>query len=576
MRFLLLFLISLSLTTGWGLWMAWQHSGHFDRSEDALKQATAPVHLVSVSDTTLANRLSVFGDTNRDGVTSAADLAGHKTWSWSKGGLLLANVDDDDQDGVPDWQDQVVNGAKDAEDLTRISIYLPETLRRDGAQVYLEVGGIAQDFINVFQLLPDRQVFINLTTPAALDSSTNKLELAIEAKNFAHQDWDGFADIRIVVRDATGQSIASDQTRLRVTPWIMLPNSAQTTDVYVSAGVYDNELMRSQLHQQLQPLQVNLHEYLTDWWEEMWMQDTMEIGYQEIPGHPRMHVVMRANRDADRYPPTLLAPNMGYITVGTARHLEGDDQLADWFGNLQASHPVPGFPLGRIYYGRNEETGIELQPEVVNFLQMQQVQSPVWVDTSWLTIKHVDEIFNFVPGPKGQAYLMINSPALGIERVQTLNAIGMGNFYIGYPQLTVQQALDYVDINQQLQQRLDRILAKAQQDFNLPEERIIKLPLLYGSVREAYGLWSNPVNSIYINGTVIAGDPRTPQIEEQGFVQQLIQQQLDAVNISVQFVDDRSYQENRGNVHCATNAKKQPVVSDVWQNIPDELLYPSV
>jgi protein-arginine deiminase len=576
-RFAFLFTIALMLAVGWDFWKDWQHSPPPGSSEHShLEQVSVVSWSTSSNDEFATDRLFIFGDTNRDGITSPEDVEGRETWSWSKGGLLLANVDDDDWKGYPDWQDEIVNGSQDAEDLVRVNVHLPEEMRQNGAQVFVEVEGTAQDFINIFQLLPDAIALIDTSGSTPFRHLAEEMELGIEAKNFAHQNWDGFANIRVIVRDAAGQEIATDQTQMRVAPWVMLPNSAPTTDVYVSAGAYENETMLIQLQEHLQNLGATLHEYVTDWWEEMWMQDTMEIGYQEIPGHPRMHVVLRANRDADRYPPTLLAPNMGYITVGEPRGLEGDDQLADWLGNLEVSHPLPEFPLGRIYYGKNSETGIKLQSEIVGFLQMQQVQSPVWVDTSWLSIKHVDEIFNFVPDPEGEGYLIINSPALGIEQVQNLAAMGAGNLDIGYPPLTVYEALEYVEMNQQLQQqKLDPILEKAKQDFHLTDDRIIQLPILYSDLQEAYGLWSNPVNSIYINGTVIAGDPLSPPIDGQDYIQKIIQQRFDAVRIPVQFVDDWSYQENKGNVHCATNAKKQPIVSHLWQNIPQLLVsYP--
>jgi protein-arginine deiminase len=570
MRFAFLFAVALMLTVGWDFWMNQPDQQQTGATELKATEFNRTISLStdSVTDAT-TDRLLVYGDTNRDGVTSLEDVDGRESWSWSQGGLLLANVDDDDRNGYPDWQDQVVNGSQDAKDLARVKVDLPEEMQRDGAQVFVEVEGTARSFIHIFQLLPNAIALIDVTNPAPLVHLDKELELGIEAKHFAHQNWDGFVDIRVIVRDAAGEEIATDQTRLRVAPWLMLPNSAPTTDVYVSAGAYPNETMRSQLQQHLQNLGVTLHEYPTDWWEEMWMQDTMEMGYQEIPGHPRMHVVLRANRDADRYPPTLLAPGMGYITVGKFRDLAEGDHLADWLGNLEVSHPVPEFPLGRIYYGRNGETGIKLQSEIVRFLEMQQVQSPVWVDTSWLSIKHVDEIFNFVPGTDGEAYLIINSAALGIEQVQNLEKLGAGNLDIGYPPFPVHEALNYVEVNQQLQQqRLDPILEKAKRDFHLSDDRIIQLPLLYNNAEAAYGLWSNTVNSIYVNGTVIAGDPLAPPIEGQDYIQQSIQQQFDAVQIPVQFVDDWSYQENKGNVHCATNTRKEPVVANVWQNIP--------
>ena len=40
--------------------------------------------------------LSLFGDTNRDGLISQAALEGHALWSWARGAFVLANLDDDD------------------------------------------------------------------------------------------------------------------------------------------------------------------------------------------------------------------------------------------------------------------------------------------------------------------------------------------------------------------------------------------------------------------------------------------------------------------------------------------------
>jgi protein-arginine deiminase len=527
-----------------------------------LRQVTLPsvVELVQ-----LDPELLIFGDTNRDGQVTRADVEGRHHWAWTTGALMLANVDDDNQDGLPDWQDEGVNGPEDAQDLAQIKVSIPAQWAQSGYQVYLEADDRSQSFIQVFQESDGFEpVDISAQVPLA---TAETLDLAVEAKHFAHQNWNGLTRLEVTVQAPDGAVVGQDYLQLRVTPWLMLPNTAQTTDVFISAGAYENGAMRSQLQQHLAAHDIALHEYQTDAWQEMWMQDTMEIGYQEIPGHPLMHVVLRANRGLDRFPATLLGPGIGYLTVGQPRHLSGPDELADGLGNLQVSPPVPGYPLGRIYYGTNPETGITLHPEMVTFVEMQQVQSPVSVDTSWLSVKHVDEIFNFLPGPDDQPYLIMTSAEAGANLVQTLTRDGYAGA-LGYPSVSVQAATGYVSANLTLQQdRLNAIQAKAQQDFHLDASHIIAIPTFYSSAQDASSLWSNPINSVYIDGSLILGHPWGPEPNPDP-IQDAIAEQLTSLNIDLVFVDDRPYQVNRGNVHCATNRRQWPEVDQPWQYYP--------
>jgi hypothetical protein len=69
----------------------------------------------------------------------------------------------------------------------------------------------------------------------------------------------------------------------------------------------------------------------------------MEIGYTQLPGKPPMHVVMKAQRPnaSDNVAITLLAPNFGFISIGTPRQPPSEeDHWIDWMGDLEVSHPV--------------------------------------------------------------------------------------------------------------------------------------------------------------------------------------------------------------------------------------------
>ena len=131
--------------------------------------------------------------------------------------------------------------------------------------------------------------------------------------------------------------------------------------------------------------------------QDIWFQDTMEIGYTQLPGAQPMHVVMEAQRPnaSDDVAVTLLAPDFGFISIGEPRQPgDEEDHWMDWMGNLEVTHPLSGHPLGRIYYGKSDRT--TFHPKILEFLEAQQVQKPFAVYTNWLLIQHVDEVLNFL------------------------------------------------------------------------------------------------------------------------------------------------------------------------------------
>jgi protein-arginine deiminase len=524
-------------------------------------------------------------DTNRDGQISRDDLAERDRWSWAAGALMVANVDDDDADGIIDAEDNQVNGDLDVQDLAIAKLQLPRSMQRDSIQSYLQLDADSRDYVHLFQLTedgwkplvpdPDQNFLARLKPNGAIDDD-RLLTIGIEATQFANKNWSGQAQLTVMVQTEQGEQKATDTVRLRVSPWMMIPNTAKVTDLYIGYGYYENDEMLSQLEAQLPDLGVTLHEYETDVWQEMWMQDTMEIGYQQLPGHPPMSVVLRANRGHDSFPKTLLAPDMGYITVGRPRRLRTADELVDWLGNLEVSVPLPDFPLGRIYYGKDTKTGVGLHPEVVDFLERQELQSPVPIDTSWLFVKHADEVLNFFATADGTPYVLVNNMHDGINALKVMENKGAGDKDVGFPPLSVTESLqDYTDVSQRLQAtKLDPIVDGVKRDFQLSDRQIIRLPGMVTGTEEAATLWSNSVNSTHVNGTLFIGDPFDPQVQGQNILKQELFERLKPLGVRVSFLDDRPYQEKRGNVHCATNTRRLPLYSAFWEHLPSTMTTP--
>src|SRR6185295_4558663 len=90
-------------------------------------------------------------------------------------------------------------------------------------------------------------------------------------------------------------------------------------------------------------------------------------------------------------------------------------------GNIEASPPTGGAPLGKIVIGTGEGDKA-IDPSLHQFLVAQKAQPLVQVDTSWLEVGHVDELLTFVPdrsrGGTGFAILRA-SPGVALALIQT-------------------------------------------------------------------------------------------------------------------------------------------------------------
>jgi hypothetical protein len=480
--------------------------------------------------------LEVLTDTNRDGVVGAGDSAGFNEWSWKgSGAFLIANVDDDDDDGEPDASDRSVNGQNDETDLAPVLIRVSSGAMASATSVSVSVtAGAAQT--HLFEKTnADWRI-----AAGPLSRLGPEIELGIEAIQFADASWDGIVTMTVTLSDSTQAMLASQEVTLRVAPWIMLPQSAKTEMLYISSRT---SRLRPDLDSVLESAGLPRSAASNPGGQDIWFQDTMEIGYTQIPGRAPLHVVMEAQRPnaSDDVAPTLLAPNFGFISVGSPRQpANEEDHWMDWMGNLEVTHPVPEHPLGRIYYGKSDRT--TFHPTILEFLKAQQVQEPFDVYTDWLVIQHVDEVMNFLPDPDGKAKMIIVSPAAANE------VMGSG----------------YDSVNRQIQTYIDAEIAKAKVELGLSEDDIIELPTFFeGNGTDFVPKWSNPVNSVLAGRTFMIGDTDTPAA-----VKADVEQKLGAIGIDVAWVDDSEYHPGGGNVHCGTNTKKTPVCANFATCLP--------
>jgi protein-arginine deiminase len=474
--------------------------------------------------------LSILTDTNRDGTIDGNDAANLTSWDWkSQGALFIANVDDDDRDGRSDGADQTVNGEADAKDLARLLIKVGAASLARAKAVSVSVTNGA-GHVHVFE----RMGATWRTFSGPLGQFAAELELGIEGVDFADAGWDGKATVKVDLVD--GATIVESQSvTLRVAPWLLLPGSAKTERVYI-IGSNTGASVRSGIDAVLRTQGLPACQTPTPAGQDQWYQDTMEIGYTQLPGSPPMHVVMTAQRGPgmDNVAKMLLAPDFGFISIGAVRSVStggfGGDHWIDWMGNLEVTHPMPGHPFGRVFHGKSSNT--TFHPTILKFIEAQELQMPIALNTEWLVIQHVDEIVSFVMGKDGRPRMLVPSPAAANEILKT-----------GY------------DANQQrVQGYIDETIAVMKREVGIADVDIVQLPLYFdGAGQDFSARWSDPVNSLFIDGTFVIGQTGTPTA-----IKTSIESKLDAVGIKVAWVDDVNYQNGGGNVHCGTNAAKTP------------------
>jgi hypothetical protein len=500
--------------------------------------------------------------------------------------LVLANRDDDDGDGVADADDDRVNGPADERDLAALRVTVADPR---AARLAVSSGGAPLRF---FERRGDGWHHAGLreaTVPVGIATDGRAgATLRVEACTWAGLDgWDGVARIELEPLDAAGGRLGGREVECRVAPVLLRPATARAREVFIATGRYDNQPFLAALRSTLEPLGLPLVVHEAADWREMWMQDAFELATAEIPGS-RMHVVLAGLRDCDRFPGTLLASDTAVARVAAPRSLAGGDAWADWYGNLEVSPPLAAHPQGRVIHGRNVRTGASFHPEVVRFLGAQGAQAPLWIDTSWLLIKHVDEIVAFMPGPDGRGVLLVPDPEEG------LRLGGLGG--LAPPGKPPAEAANLGEANRRIALIIAATLASGAGPpragelagdvgeggggdgdeaaavaarptggllalLGWDQSRVIRLPVAFrvpaggqagGDPIDAVPIWSNPINAVYLNGTVICGSADMPEAVRQTCRERF----LAAGAKDVVFIDDFTYHRRSGNVHCATNARR--------------------
>jgi hypothetical protein len=378
--------------------------------------------------------VDILADTNRDGSISRADERGKGTWTKDRGAIFNVNYADSNNAGRSNTIDfdntgkpgndrrQIVNAA----DVPNITPILLRRFRNlpDNVDVFLKVPA-KQDIqsIHVFKEIAAGETAIwgsigdrvsggtaeplEYEIPHNFLSETADTTFGIEGLFFRNNHtgtdgggnaydttFNGLVTLTLELRRNGTVLGRGDTIQLKVAPWMMISNAQQSTEVWAAevAGVNDKLLYNASADAGYKGLdnsgQLQRVAYTPLPARSQWLQDHIEFGYTQRPAGPKQYEVFRLPYGAQ--PPwpmqRLLKPDTGVFQLG--RNVGGDS--GDFGGNLEVLPPTRDYPLGRIFMGNTRSD------ELWDFLRSQEVQVPFdTVPTEWLSVGHVDEIFNF-------------------------------------------------------------------------------------------------------------------------------------------------------------------------------------
>ncbi len=550
-------------------------------------------------------------DADRDGEVGP-DEPGKAGWVWGEGqpgAIVVVNNDRDLSDAspregehselsellvrpaygdvsvVPAPAGTALNLYATPEDARRFSVY-----RLDGENRLERVLGRGPE--------GDETSPVTVSPPLSLNGE----RCLIEAHEYPGPFFEGLLTVELLL-GVEGRLVARDRVVLRVSPWIMTPNTLPVERVY-ACDVTTDSAPNSEFLAGLEeacgalgvPLTVippNENRRPGERDGDRWIQDEIEFGYSQGATHT-LPVVCDSPRDRglDAYPEwKLLGPDFGHFQVGGSK-----PNSLDSFGNLEVSPPVTArgrrYPLGRIVFGGRAygDYGAgtrQMMPELRRFLYAQKVQSPVEIFTDWLAVGHADEILSFVPArnPKGFK-LLLASPRKAESILRGLSEDGNGSavMFEGKKRRTedglvsAEVAVDellartrFWEANAYFQQCMDLNKEVLKEELGLEEADVFAIPVLFeGPSNERTGaFFPDMVNHLVIGLTSIVPRPYGPVVDGECAFEKAFRESLP--DRDVRFIDDwYSYHQMLGEVHCGTNARRTPF-SDVrwWEHRPE-------
>ena len=558
-----------------------------------------------------SNPIDLRADTNRDGVISfddATDDDGEDAWDAKHGAVFLANIDDDlekcpssgDDIDLPkcnDAADEVVNGPDDALDLARLETK-PWAAAPDGATGTITFT--ATSSVRLFKVKGTGFEVLEKGGKLTTAELRSGVELGIEAKDIVRNEttWDGYVDVTFSIDGGTNAQ--SDKVRLRVAPLLTSHHLSPAEATYVTQlNTTSSQATRADLLAATTAAGLPTTRGITST-QDQWAQDFFETGFMTMPGAGGKQHGMRVNiRSANESNPTSVSNPLrsgGRLVFTTLRGKDsaglqqfdparkGRYDTLNSFGNFETIPPYTNgaekFPLGRVI--RGNIPSYYPDKSFLAMIEAQKVQQPIYVDTSWLLVGHIDETVSFIKAPSARGWvLLVNDPALAKSMLQDQSNAGNGNvpMFVGKfwdsrtsAQITIDQTLSDTEVMQSSAEaaaEIDAQLAIIKTATGLTDAEIIRIPYLHMPYSQGSAAFQpGMVNGLYIApGHFVAPDPHGPDVGGVDIFKKVMEDRVAPMGVTVHWAEDWDlYHRNLGEVHCGTNATRQIPDAKWWES----------
>jgi hypothetical protein len=405
------------------------HKGYRYRDGNALHETFAEDIAVNEGDDSvkvivmLEPEVSLFLDARRTGDPGQLINFDLDRWEWGVNGcgaMALCNTNDSDGKKQPDNADDKINGQADLADIAPLdvrSLLNPQEMlqcqntqilfsfadQQEALRLRIFNGRVATSVQLLGPGMLETDLFKIWETAKSGGAAPSCLELGMEAIRYDLNRTEEPIQLRLrfIVE---GVELLNTVGLVCVAPWMMHHHLVAPLALYAfqATNPKDNTAFRQELGQAATVQVIELPAVQND----LWGQDCMEFGGSALPNHA-ISTVIPAPR-ANGFAPSveqLLSAQIGFFPPlqGAGPRQKSCDQ--DKLGNLEVTPPLPGYPFGRIYYGRGNSNSMD--PRLIEFLHAQRVQAPFEIDISWLDVGHVDEVISFVPCQAGGAWTCV-------------------------------------------------------------------------------------------------------------------------------------------------------------------------
>lgn len=563
----------------------------------------------------------IRADTNRDGVvdlTGETDIQGKTDWTESSGAIFLPNIGDTDRRcsklalSGPALSNEALDDCNDAsDDVQRAPQFLAPLktvpiagLSKSAVGSISVADPVARNLVRIFRKDGSTWAITGNNYTFNAEALQSGLDLGIDGRDVRRPGgWDGKVTVRFTVRD--GDTTSSDDVALRVAP-VLTHHHLQTVEQVLAVQgnkTDDPRLLRftEDLSAAVKGTGINSQVYLFNHSDDIWAQDFMEPGYANMPGPNgtvSIRVMIRCPQD-ERIAGRQLFEYYRQAGVGAVQHLGGARDEINSGGNIETIPPFTfngkTWPAGRVILGNHKEQKHHIYP----FLQAQETQEPVLLDTDWLAIGHVDEFLQFLPADNERGWvLMADDPRAAIKMLKDIQTAGHGSTLaisrkndsesnactdrfgcfpgpINSPTVDAILAdVKLMNTNEECSNRIDANLDILKRETGLQEDEILRIPALFetssfgndnSTALKVGAFFPGAVNNLVLSGfkTSVAPNPFGPVVDGKDLISEAITNEYFRIGMNVTFIDDwYTHHSFGGEVHCGTNTVRD--MSAAW------------